>query len=115
MSYLPTWSDRSSVKAAAVFSVTGSERVSFRSMYLNRCVGTALAMLTVILPARAEVTVQEYKVPRGQMIRRPPRSTLFPSDAFDLGGRRIILQPDTGYDLAKDFVPISLVASIPLV
>src|SRR3982751_3175573 len=68
MSYLPTWSDRSSVKAAAVFSVTGSERVSFRSMYLNRCVGTALAMLTVILPARAEVTVQEYLVPRGHGI-----------------------------------------------
>lgn len=37
-------------------------------MYLNRCVGTALAMLTVILPARAEVTVQEYPVPRGHGI-----------------------------------------------
>src|SRR4051795_7405034 len=40
-------------------------------------------------------TQAEYFIIKQKMIRRPPRSTLFPYDVSDLGGRRIIRSEST--------------------
>src|SRR3954465_8421347 len=41
------------------------------------------------------------------LIRRPPRSTLFPSDSSDLGGRRIIRSEKNTFELPPPHNPVS--------
>src|SRR6202522_4345330 len=65
-------------------------RFGFLAVLVTMIASTLVLGATTAASVSAAICDWEGKIDTGKMIRRPPRSTLFPHESSDLGGRRII-------------------------